>query len=316
MMFKLLELFAGIGSQRTGLDNIGANYEVIGISEIDKFALKSYGLLYGDFVNFGDICNIDPRDLPDFNLMTYSFPCQDISIAGKQRGLDEGTGTRSSLLWECMKIIETCLPQYLLMENVKNLVGNRHIENFNKWLEYLESLGYTNYWKVLDAVDYGAPQTRKRVFCVSIFNSEEFVWPSPLPRTKKIKDILEDRVPDEMWIDIDMIPVNNPRESDNGLILVGNLNASNRFDSARRVYSIEGVAPTLNTTSADRPKVLINGRVRHLTARECWALMGFGNEAFDKVKGKVSSTQLYKQAGNSICVPCLEAIFKQMEKIC
>lgn len=114
--------------------------------------------------NYGDIRNIDPATLPDFDLFTYSFPCQDISVAGYQHGLSEDSGTRSSLLWECCKIIETKKPKYLMMENVKNLVGCNHKENFFRFLEYLESLGYKNSWKILNARDYGIPQNRERVF--------------------------------------------------------------------------------------------------------------------------------------------------------
>ena len=122
-MLRVFESFAGIGTQRMALKRLGINHEVIGISEIDKFAIKSYEAIHGETKNYGDISKIDPNDLPDFDLFTYSFPCQDISMAGKQKGLKKGSGTRSSLLWECERIIEAKRPKYLLMENVKNLVG-------------------------------------------------------------------------------------------------------------------------------------------------------------------------------------------------
>ena len=113
--------------------------------------------MHGKVLNLGDISTIDPASVPDCDLITYSFPCQDLSVAGAQLGAEEGSGTRSSLLWECKKLIETKRPRFLLMENVKNLVGSTHKPNFEKWLKYLESLGYSNYWKVLNAVDFGVP---------------------------------------------------------------------------------------------------------------------------------------------------------------
>lgn len=167
---RVFEAFAGIGTQRMALKRLGINHEVIGISEIDKFAIKSYEAIHGETKNFGDITQINTDDLPGFDLFTYSFPCQDISVAGHQKGLDKGSETRSSLLWECERIIKDCSPKYLLMENVKNLVGKKHIHNFEKWLEILEEYGYINSWQVLNAKDYGIPQNRERVFCVSILN--------------------------------------------------------------------------------------------------------------------------------------------------
>ena len=143
---KVFEAFAGVGAQRMALRNLGIDFEVVGICEIDKFALKSYEAIHGECNNFGDISKVNPNELPNMDLFTYSFPCQDLSIAGKKEGLKEGT--RSGLLYECEKIIEIKKPKYLLLENVKNLVGKQFKNDFDKWLNYLESLGYKNYWKV------------------------------------------------------------------------------------------------------------------------------------------------------------------------
>jgi DNA (cytosine-5)-methyltransferase 1 len=277
--------------------------------------------LHGKVPNLGDISKIKPEDVPDCDLITYSFPCQDLSVAGAQAGADEGSGTRSSLLWECKKIIEAKKPKYLLMENVKNLVGSTHKANFEKWLNYLAGLGYTNYWKVLNAVDYGAPQSRERVFVVSILGDEPFEFPAPQPRTIKLKDILDpdDKVPSNMYMnDRPFIFRETQDESDNGLIHVGNLEMAGN-ESIKRVYSPEGVCPTLTTMTGGhrQPKIYLGKEkgVRKLTPRECWAVMGFNNETYQKVEGRLSNTQLYKQAGNTICVPCLEAIFRQLFKI-
>ena len=317
-MIKMIELFAGIGSQTQALKNAGIEHESVAIAEIDKYALQAYELLHGSILNLGDISTIDPNTTPDCDLITYSFPCQDLSVAGAQLGAEEGSGTRSSLLWECKKLIEAKKPRFLLMENVKNLVGATHKANFEKWLDYLSSLGYSNYWKVLNAVDYGAPQSRERVFCVSILNPlKDFNFPASTGRTMKIRDILDskDKVPANMYMnDRPFIFRENITESDNGLIHVGNLSMAGN-ESIKRVYSPDGVCPTLTTMTGGhrQPKIWTKeDGVRKLTPRECWRLMGFSNENFDKVEGKLSNTQLYKQAGNTICLPCLEAIFKEL----
>lgn len=315
----MIELFAGIGAQASALDLAGIDYKTVAISEIDKYALQSYELIHGLVRNLGDISVIDVKDIPDCDLITYSFPCQDLSVAGKQLGAEEGSGTRSSLLWECKKIIEAKKPKYLLMENVKNLIGKTHFQNFQKWLDFLSSLGYNNYWKVLNAVDYGVPQSRERVFCISILNSEKnFEFPAPISRNLKIKDILEneENISESMYMDKPFIQKEKITESENGLIQVGTLEMKSN-EAIKRVYSSEGVCPTLTTMTGGhrQPKILTkDNRVRKLTPRECWRIMGFSDKDFDKVAGKLSNTQLYKQAGNTICVPCLSAIFRQLFK--
>ena len=317
-MIKMIELFAGIGSQTQALKNAGIEHESVAISEIDKYALQTYEYLHGPVRNLGDISLIDPNSVPDCDLITYSFPCQDLSVAGAQSGAEEGSGTRSSLLWECKKIFEAKRPKYLLMENVKNLVGTTHKPNFDKWLAYLESLGYTNYWSVLNAVDYGVPQNRERVFCVSILNpKQDFVFPAAQDRKIKLKDILDpkDRVPANMYMnDRPFIFRDHPAQSENGLIHLGNLKMPGN-ESIKRVYSPDGVCPTLTTMTGGhrQPKIWTpEDGVRKLTPRECWKLMGFGEDLFAKVEGHLSNAQLYKQAGNTICVTCLEAIFKEL----
>lgn len=198
-MIRVFEAFAGYGSQSIALRNLGIEYEVVAMSEIDKYAIKAYEAIHGPVNNLGDISKIDVADIPDHDLFTYSFPCQDISVAGKQAGL--GKGTRSGLLYECEKIIEHCRPKYLLLENVKNLVGKKFKADFDKWLEYLEGLGYTNYWQVLNAKNYGVPQNRERVFVISILGEHEpFEWPTPIPLEKCIADILEDEVDEKYYL--------------------------------------------------------------------------------------------------------------------
>lgn len=144
--------------------------------------------------NYGDISKINISNLPDIDYFTYSFPCQDLSIAGEMKGLKKGE-TRSGLLYECKKVIENKKPKYLLMENVKNLVGKKFKKDFEEWCAYLESLGYSNYWKVLNAKDFGIPQNRERVFMISILKEEnKFEMPEGIKLDLKLKDMLEDDI--------------------------------------------------------------------------------------------------------------------------
>ena len=206
-MLKIIELFAGIGSQHQALKNIGVEHEVVAISEIDKYAIKSYEALHGSANNLGDITKIER--LPQADLWTYSFPCQDVSVAGKLAGITEGT--RSGLLYEVERLLkiandEGTLPTYLLLENVKNLVSKRFKADFDKWLDFLSSIGYTNYWKVLNAKDYGIPQNRERVFCVSIRGSHApFTFPEKQELKLKLKDLLEAEVEERYYLSQKMI---------------------------------------------------------------------------------------------------------------
>ena len=201
-MIKVFTAFSGYDSQLMALDRLGIEYECVGWSEIDKYAIKAHDAIYPQYAdrNYGDISKIDWDKVPDFSLLTYSFPCTDISNAGKQGGLSENSGTRSSLLWECRKAIEAKRPKYLLMENVKALVSKKFMGDFAKWQNYLSGLGYSNYWQVLNAKDYGVPQNRERVFMVSILGDEGFVFPKPFPLERKLKDVLEENVDEKYYI--------------------------------------------------------------------------------------------------------------------
>ena len=183
-MLKVIELFAGIGSQHQALKNIKVEHEIVAISEIDKFCIQSYEALHGKVLNLGDICKID--ELPKADLWTYSFPCQDISVAGKLAGIKDGT--RSGLLYQVERLLlkakETnTLPKYLLLENVKNLVSKRFRADFEEWLRFLSELGYDNKWQVLNAKDYGIPQNRRRLFVVGIredIKCKKYKYPEPI----------------------------------------------------------------------------------------------------------------------------------------
>lgn len=198
---KILELFSGYGSQKLALDYLGIPCESTQC-EIDKYAVDAYNQIHGETENLGDICKVDETKLPYYDLITYSSPCQDFSVAGLQKGGDKDSGTRSSLLWECERIIKAVKPKYLLMENVKNLVGKQHKHNFIAWLDTLDALGYNNYWQVLNAKDYGVPQNRERVFVVSIRKDiqQGYTFPEKIPLEKRLKDILEDSVEEKYYL--------------------------------------------------------------------------------------------------------------------
>ena len=199
-MIKVFEAFAGYGSQSMALRRLGIDFEVVGISEIDKYAIQAYMAVHGDTPNYGDISKIDWNSVPDFDFLTYSFPCTDISTAGQQKGLADGSGTRSSLLWECRKAIEAKRPKYLLMENVKNLVSKKFTPYLKEWLRFLEGQGYSNYTKVLNAKDFGVPQNRERVFMVSILGEVSFHFPKPFTLEKRLKDVLEKYVDESFYL--------------------------------------------------------------------------------------------------------------------
>ena len=197
---RVFEAFAGYGSQSMALRRLGIDFEVVGISEIDKYAIQAYMAVHGDTPNYGDISNIEWESVPDFDFLTYSFPCTDISTAGQQKGLAEGSGTRSSLLWECRKAIEAKRPKYLLIENVKNPVSKKFTPYMKEWLRFLEGQGYSNYTKVLNAKDFGVPQNRERVFMVSILGDASFHFPKPLTLEKRLKDVLERDVDESFYL--------------------------------------------------------------------------------------------------------------------
>lgn len=358
-MLKVFEAFAGYGSQRMALRNIGVDFEVVGISEIEGDVLQSYAAIHSEFLNkrkdidkyvpedkeemisyleginvpldyktfenkarklklpklkdmylankliknYGDIQKINPDTLPDFDLFTYSFPCQDISVAGYQHGLNVDSGTRSSLLWECCKIIETKKPKYLMMENVKNLVGSNHKANFIKFLDYLESIGYKNSWAVLNARDYGIPQNRERVFCISEFGGEkEFTFPEPTELKFKLYDILEENVDERYYLRNGQV-MDTPIKQEYSYCLDSNYWKGVTLRSFLKKHRRQLVTDKINEDGQYVP--------RRLTPKETWRLMGVNEDDIEKASQLVSQTSLYKQSGNSIVVAVLEAIFKE-----
>lgn len=206
---RLIELFAGIGSQAKALKNLGANFEHWKVVEFDKYAIKSYNAIHGTNFETSDIrevhaADLDLRERERFcYIMTYSFPCQDLSVSGHQRGMKKGSGTRSGLLWEVERILDECgteLPQVLLMENVPMVIADKNIEDFYAWRGKLESLGYSSYVQILNAKDYGIPQNRARCFMISILGDYSYEFPQKQELHLVLKDMLEDKVDERFYL--------------------------------------------------------------------------------------------------------------------
>lgn len=449
-MLKVLELFAGIGACSKALENLGIEHEIVDCVEIDKYAVKSFNAVHGT--------NFEPQDITEWDkdiecdLIMHGSPCQDFSVAGKQAGGDKDSGTRSSLMYETLRIVEKLKPKYVIWENVKNLLSKKHQHNFNAYLESMAQLGYNNFYQVMNAKNYGVPQNRERVFAISIrrdFRDKEFIFPEPIPLDKRLKDVLEDEVdekyylPDERAKRLRESTFNSQRARENGpngIKVVGKLDIKGQ-DQIKRVYSAEGVSPTLTTMgggntepkivddiyknrqprvydnaptlranhagdlkvvepfivasrgrnpenpsdrttgtpteqrlepkfdgttntittvqkdnyvaiktanktgydlatdgdgvdlaypesktrrgrvghgvaktlpTSDSQGVLDGFRIRKLTPKECWRLMGFDDTDFERAEKVNSNTQLYKQAGNSIVVDVLEEILRNL----
>ena len=450
---KYVSLFSGVGSPEMALERLGIKVNLVGFSEIDKYAIGSYCEIHdvSKELNLGDITKIDISKLPkNIDLITHGSPCQSFSVAGKGEGGDEGSGTRSSLMWNTVEIVKHCTPKYVLWENVKNVISKKHIHNFEKYIDRMNELGYNNYYRVLNSKDYEIPQNRDRLFVISIrqdIDTKEFVFPEKIGLKLSIKDMLEDVVDDKYYVSHDKVELffkqGNVNPSGRGMngavntkdlantittnkgegqkILIkcneGVLDNSPKnkiiktdipqivrvrkyevdtdklketlrerkaatkktisditsemgvtrttvehwfrtdncfsipdaevwlklkevlnittdyfdksimefeeklgsFEKANRCYHTNGIAPTI-TTLCQNEKILENTgeftsfRIRKLTPRECWRLMGFSDEDFEKAERVSSNTQLYKQAGNSIVVNVLEHIFKNLLK--
>ena len=469
---RLIELFAGVGSQAMAVRDTGADFEHSSVVELDKYAVASYNAIHGTNFEPNDIRNVKGEDLGIIDtqnftyLLTYSFPCQDLSLDGKQKGMTKGSGTRSGLLWEVERLLNETenLPQVLLMENVPQVHGTKNIDDFNLWIDFLKSKGYSNFWQDLNAKDYGVAQNRKRCFMVSILGNEFYEFPQPVKLNKCIKDYLEDEVDEKYYIKSEkayklildlqergilesapstacLMNLNKVEKVDNDvsntlmakdykglgnqamngviecqksksneIIVIGKMDHTldNTLESANRIYSKDGICPTIPTcaggniqpkiidelktivgmrgrnpenpsdrtagikteqrlepngdglcntlTSVQKDNLLLEEkpecinlyddqgketsfqdrvyktdkispaittsfrpgyeiekyRIRKLTPKECWRLMGFSDEDFEKAAKVNSNTQLYKQAGNSIVKDVLMAIFRQM----
>ena len=467
---RLLELFGGIGACSKALERLGIDYEIVDYVEIDKYAVNSFNAIHGTKFVPQDIKEWDKDVIVD--LIMHGSPCQDFSLAGKQAGGDKDSGTRSSLMYETIRIVKKLKPKYVVWENVKNLLSKKHRHNFDAYLEIMENLGYNNYYQVLNAKDYRIPQNRERVFTISIrkdididfkfpekqelklklkdmledevdekyylsdkmikyisatgtanfknpdckinldiarpittdpnkragttnYLSNEFpdnydlngssylrnfgskgklqdkeycdtltasmgtgggnipyfTFPPKQPLTLKLKDILEDEVDEKYYLTSSMINYlengkyqsskvsNKLKQTETGICpTLDTIQGGNRqpFIKSRckRLESLvkktefeegkvlnmdlynqttnENISQCLTEPQHNSQRLFDGLRIRKLTPKECWRLMGFDDEDFEKASKVNSNTQLYKQAGNSIVVNVLEAIFKNL----
>lgn len=363
-MLRVLELFGGIGACSKALERLGVDFEIADYVEIDKYAVKSFNAMHNTNFSPQDISEWD-KDI-EIDLIMHGSPCQDFSLAGKNNGGDEGSGTRSSLMYETLRIVDKLKPKYVIWENVRNLLSTKHKHNFDKYIARMQELGYTSYYDVLNAKNYGIPQNRERVFTISIRNDQKqgFIFPQEQELKLKLKDMLESDVDAKYYLSEKMIEnisaqgtktykTNNskvnldiarpltstmhkmhragtdnyiadnlPNEFDLSLLIKnatkkGYLEAtigdsvdySYPNSESRRGRVGKGIANTLATVCMQGVVVMDDKlRIRRLTPKECWRLMGFDDTDFDKAAACNSDTQLYKQAGNSIVVNVLEAI--------
>lgn len=347
-MLNILSLFSGVGAYEKALENLNIPYNLINYSEINRYASKAYSLIHhvSENKNLGDIRNIDETQLPsNIDIITYSFPCQDISIAGKKEGFfkEDGTKTRSGLFFDALRIINATKPKIAITENVKNLTSRKMKPIFDLILNSLDMAGYNNYYQIMDASDYGMPQNRKRIFIVSIrkdIDDKSFTFPSSIPLTKCMNDFLDDddKVPETFYLSEEKtqkVIIHNDthpgqicdrvtcttllaRDFRDPKVIkchqIANLHYYGN-DRMNRCYSPRGLCPTLTTVSGGGREVKIYNRERYrkLTPTEYFRLMGFSDTDVQiLVQNGISKTQLYKMAGNSIVVNVLEHLFKQI----
>lgn len=288
---RVIELFAGLGACSKALKNIGIDVEIVDAVEIDKYAIASFNAIHGTHFEPQDIRTWN-KDYENIDLIMHGSPCQDFSIAGKQAGGDKDSGTRSSLMYETIRIVEKIKPRFVVWENVKNILSKKHIHNFNSYLAIMDELGYNNYSKVLNAKDYGIPQNRERVFTISIRKDLgiDFKFPEPEELKLRLKDMLEAEVDEKYYLSDKMLAfferytekqkkkgngfkfettegdcvaksittrVGACRTDDNYIKLAGKLNIKGH-DCIKRVYSQEGLSPTLTDMQGGnrQPKII------------------------------------------------------------
>ena len=300
-MIQTLELFGGIGAPRAALRNIGIPVKAIDYVEIDEKAVRSYNAMFDHEHHVQNVVGWNLR--PD--LLIHGSPCQDFSIAGQQKGGDEGSETRSSLMWETLKIIRSFgqwRPKVVIWENVKNVRSKLMVHNHERYLREMGALGYKNAFACLNAFNFGLPQLRERVFTVSILGKKKFDFQQlKIKKAAPLSTYLGSFKP---WHVVTQNSV---------LSCIGH-------KGIRRATVLKDVAMTITTRQDRTPAQVIalpNGKYRYLTELECWRLMGFSDADFDAAKNALPETQgmnrtLYKQAGNSMPVPVLASLFKEL----
>lgn len=318
---RVIELFAGIGACSKALKNIGQDVEIVDAVEIDKYAMASFNAIHNTNFEVQDIKTWD-KYYENIDLITHGSPCQDFSIAGKQAGGDIGSGTRSSLMYETIRIVGKIRPKYVLWENVKNILSDKHKHNFDAYIETMNNLGYTSYYQVLNAKNYGIPQNRERVYTISIrkdIDKGNFLFPKKEELKLRLKDILENEVNKAYYLDNGKIKNKKLKETINKNIDI--IQENSFIDSYNKRVNNSGITNTITTrvSASNLTHIIRNSKIRKLTPKECWRLMGFDDEDFEKAAKVNSNTQLYKQARKfnlrtSFRKDFLSIIFKIKEK--
>lgn len=283
---KVLSLFSGIGAFEKALERQEIGYDLVNYCEIDKYASKSYSLIHNipEDLNLGDISKVQADKIPEFDLMTWGFPCTDISTVGEQKGIIEGE-TKSGLYYEGLRILQSKKPQYSIIENVKALTHKKFESEFSQIIGDLDKAGYNSYWSILNAKNYGVPQNRERVFVVSIRKDVDdglFKFPSQKQLNKTLYDIVQGYILDDR-------------------------------DKGFGVKKHKDYCPTQRANRSGLKVIDDQENQRKLTATESLLLMGFDENDYNVLHtNRVSDSQIFKMAGNSIVVNVLEEIFKQL----
>ena len=315
---RVLSLFSGIGAFEKALTNLNVSFDLVGFSEIDDRAVKSYCAIHNidKSMNLGDITQIDTSQLDNIDIITHGSPCQDFSVSGLAKlGGDEGSGTRSSLMWNTVKIVQDTLPKVVIWENVKGVLQKNNIHNYEKYVDTLAQLGYTHYTQIVNSKYFGVAQDRDRLFVVSVLTDihDTFEFPTGNPTPPTLKEQLDDIVDESYYIH----NIRNCRRTKKYIQF--DPKGSGHNSQQYRLYYLDGQMCTLpNRNSGDKAQVLLSTEPyigRKITECEAWRLMGFTTEDFNKAKATGQTKgSLYGQAGNSIVVPVAEAIFNQLFK--
>jgi DNA (cytosine-5)-methyltransferase 1 len=311
-ILKVFEAFSGYGGASFALKNTNIPHKIIGYSEINNSAIKCYNNNHKNIKNYGDIRLIDENKLPDFDLFTGGFPCQDFSNAGKGEGEQ---GKSGNLFLDIIRIVSVKLPKYILLENVKGLLSHNHKDIFNKIITSLENLGYKVSYDLLNSKDYGIPQNRQRVYIVCCLDpSFDFQFPNKTPSNLVVRDILE--------INRQNKPINNKRlkeiiqsptsnKNRNVLFELKGSTPSGNSRQVDRIYDINSYSPTLVCSVNEYLFInQIKQRIIKLTPRECFRLMGFLNDEINL--DDITENQQYKLAGNGWDINIVSKIFINM----
>lgn len=267
-MLRVLSLFSGIGAFEKALERLNIEHEVLAYCEIDKYASKAYSIIHGipESKNLVDVTKVDILDVDEtVDLITYGFPCQDISVSGKHKGFTDENGnlTRSGLFFEALRIIDEYRPKFAIAENVKALTTRKFSEEFKTVLESLEGVDYNNYYAVLNAKDYGIPQNRERVFIISIRKDIDrgFTFPETVPLKLCLADVLDPEVSDAYYLSDNIVSEMKARITNGDIKQVGQIYPNSGNPQAGRVYDPKGISPTLDTcTGGNRmPKIVVGG---------------------------------------------------------